>query len=130
MRGFGALLRLQNGKGVHAQIPPDGVARAARRQARSIDHEMKISGDEFVYLDITHKDPKEVINHFPNIYQKCLSVGIDLTKDMIPVVPAAHYCCGGVKVNLNGSRRSGTCTRSAKPLRPVCTAATAWRRIR
>ena len=102
MRGFGALLRLQNGKEFMHKYHPMGSLAPRDVVARSIDHEMKISGDEFVYLDITHKDPKEVINHFPNIYQKCLSVGIDLTKDMIPVVPAAHYCCGGVKVNLNG----------------------------
>ena len=102
MRGFGALLRLQNGKEFMHKYHPMGSLAPRDVVARSIDHEMKISGDEFVYLDITHKDPKEVINHFPNIYQKCLSVGIDLTKDMIPVVPAAQYCCGGVKVNLNG----------------------------
>ena len=91
MRGFGALLRLQNGKEFMHKYHPMGSLAPRDVVARSIDHEMKISGDEFVYLD-----------HFPNIYQKCLSVGIDLTKDMIPVVPAAHYCCGGVKVNLNG----------------------------
>ena len=102
MRGFGAILRLQNGEEFMDKYHPMKSLAPRDVVARSIDHEMKISGDEFVYLDITHKDPKEVINHFPNIYQKCLSVGIDLTKDMIPVVPAAHYCCGGVKVNLNG----------------------------
>ncbi|WP_300285037.1 L-aspartate oxidase [uncultured Alistipes sp.] len=102
MRGFGGLLRLQNGKEFMQKYHPMGSLAPRDVVARSIDHELKISGEEFVYLDITHKDPKEVTSHFPNIYRKCLSVGIDLTKDMIPVVPAAHYCCGGIKVDLNG----------------------------
>ena len=102
MRGFGGILRLQNGKEFMHKYHPMGSLAPRDVVARGIDHELKISGEEFVYLDITHKDPREVTDHFPNIYKKCLSVGIDLTKDMIPVVPAAHYCCGGVKVDLNG----------------------------
>ena len=70
--------------------------------ARAIDSEMKQRGEDHVYLDVTHKDPEETMKHFPNIYKKCLSLGIDITKDYIPVAPAAHYLCGGIKVDLNG----------------------------
>ena len=70
--------------------------------ARAIDKEMKIHGIDHVCLDVTHKDPDETRHHFPNIYQKCLSMGIDITTDYIPVRPAAHYMCGGIKVDLNG----------------------------
>ncbi|MDE6287111.1 MAG: FAD-binding protein, partial [Muribaculaceae bacterium] len=65
------------------------------------------NGDDHVYLDVTHKDPEETRRHFPNIYAKCLSLGIDITKDYIPVAPAAHYLCGGIKVDLNGCSSIG-----------------------
>ena len=69
--------------------------------ARSIDKEMKISGAENVFLDISHRDTEEIKNEFPNIYEQCKKFGFDLTQEPIPVVPAAHYTCGGVKVDLN-----------------------------
>ncbi len=102
MRGYGAILRLQNGEEFMHKYHPMGSLAPRDVVARGIDNEMKIRGEDYVYLDITHKDPREVIDHFPNIYKKCLSEDIDITKDMIPVAPAAHYCCGGVKVDLDG----------------------------
>ena len=70
--------------------------------ARSIDAEMKKLGTESVFLDIRHVDKAELLRHFPNIYAKCLSIGIDISKEMIPVVPAAHYMCGGIMVDEAG----------------------------
>ncbi len=67
--------------------------------ARAIDSEMKINGTEHVYLDCRHMDKEKFINHFPNIYEKCLSIGIDVSQKMIPVAPAAHYSCGGIKTD-------------------------------
>lgn len=67
--------------------------------ARAIDSEMKRNGTEHVWLDCRHFDKKKFLDHFPNIYEKCLSLGIDITKSMIPVAPAAHYSCGGIKTD-------------------------------
>ena len=101
MRGYGGILRLPSGaEFMHkydrrlSLAPRDIVARA-------IDKEMKIHGIDHVCLDVTHKDPEETRKHFPNIYAKCLSMGIDITRQYIPVVPCAHYMCGGIKVDLN-----------------------------
>src|SRR5690606_37602447 len=67
--------------------------------ARAIDNEMKTEGTEHVWLDCRHMDQEKFIEHFPTIYEKCKSIGIDVSKDMIPVAPAAHYSCGGIKVD-------------------------------
>ena len=101
MRGYGAVLR--NTAGEEFMQKYDSRLSLAPRDivARAIDSEMKQRGDEYVYLDVTHKNAGETKHHFPNIYKKCLSLGIDITKDYIPVAPAAHYLCGGIKVDLD-----------------------------
>ena len=102
IRGYGAMLRTRDGK--RFMYKYDERAELAPRDivARAIDSEMKIRGERFVYLDITHKDPEETKQHFPYITDHCLKQGIDITKDYIPVAPAAHYACGGIKVDING----------------------------
>ncbi|MDR1671108.1 MAG: L-aspartate oxidase [Alistipes sp.] len=102
MRGFGAVLKLPGAGEFMQRYHPMGSLAPRDIVARSIDHEMKIHGYEFVYLDVTSREPHDTIAHFPTIYEKCLSRGIDITRQMIPVVPAAHYCTGGIEVNLSG----------------------------
>ena len=102
MRGYGGVLRTLDGK-EFMQKYDERLSLAPRDiVARAIDNEMKQRGEDHVYLDVTHKDPEETRRHFPNIYQKCLSLGIDITRDYIPVAPAAHYLCGGIVVDLDG----------------------------
>ncbi|MDE6273275.1 MAG: L-aspartate oxidase [Muribaculaceae bacterium] len=102
MRGYGAVLRNLDGTEFMQKYDPRLSLAPRDIVARAIDSEMKLHGTDHVYLDVTHKDPDETRRHFPNIYEKCLSLGIDITKDMIPVAPAAHYLCGGIKVDSNG----------------------------
>lgn len=101
MRGYGGILRLPNGEEFMQKYDPRLSLAPRDVVARAIDNEMKIHGIDHVCLDVTHKDPEETKHHFPNIYEKCLSIGIDITKEYIPVVPCAHYMCGGIKVNLD-----------------------------
>ena len=102
VRGFGGILKTIDGKEFMQKYDKRKSLAPRDIVARAIDNEMKIRGDDYVYLDCRHLDKEELLKHFPNIYQKCLSVGIDMMKDYIPVVPAAHYMCGGIKVDKKG----------------------------
>ncbi|HUR40201.1 MAG TPA: L-aspartate oxidase [Verrucomicrobiae bacterium] len=110
LRGEGALLKLP-------ELQPSGIRAGERFMprfdereelaprdivARAIDHEMKRLGLDFVFLDITHKSPEFIRGHFPSIHARCLELGLDMTRQPIPVVPAAHYTCGGVMTGLDG----------------------------
>jgi L-aspartate oxidase len=102
VRGHGGILKTKSGAEFMQKY--DKRLSLAPRDivARAIDNEMKSSGDEHVYLDCTHMEKEDFILHFPNIYEKCMGLGIDPMADMIPVLPAAHYLCGGIKVDMDG----------------------------
>ncbi|OKS89017.1 L-aspartate oxidase [Mucilaginibacter polytrichastri] len=99
VRGFGGILKRLDGSEFMQEYDPRKSLAPRDIVARAIDAEIKKSGEDFVYLDIRHRNKADILAHFPNIYAKCLDIGIDMTKDMIPVSPACHYMCGGVMVD-------------------------------
>ena len=102
LRGYGAVLKNLSGEKFMNRYDSRGSLAPRDIVARAIDNEMKIWGDDHVWLDCTHLNPEGLKDHFPNVYEHCLERGIDFTNDMIPVVPCAHYSCGGIKVDING----------------------------
>ncbi len=100
LRGEGAYLRRPDGSRFMPEFHPAAELAPRDVVARAIDYEMKRLGADCMYLDISHQPSAFIKEHFPNIYEKCLSLGIDITQDAMPVVPAAHYTCGGVKTDL------------------------------
>ncbi len=102
VRGFGAFLRNKNGERFMLKYDERGELASRDIVSRAIDSEMKESGADCVFLDCTHSDIDDFKIHFPNIYETCLQRNIDVAKDWIPVVPASHYLCGGVVVDMDG----------------------------
>ncbi|HUX59163.1 MAG TPA: L-aspartate oxidase [Bacteroidales bacterium] len=102
LRGYGAILKNIAGERFMNRYDSRGSLAPRDIVARAIDNEMKIWGDDHVWLDCTHLNSEGLKDHFPNVYEHCKARGIDITKDMIPVVPAAHYSCGGIKVDIDG----------------------------
>lgn len=115
LRGFGAVLKTRDGKEFMHKYDERGSLAPRDIVARAIDSELKLSGEDCVYLDCRHLNEKALIDHFPTVYAKCLSIGIHIAREMIPVVPGAHYLCGGIKVDeyartsLLGLYASGEC---------------------
>ncbi|MEZ5018332.1 MAG: L-aspartate oxidase [Flavipsychrobacter sp.] len=103
VRGDGGILRNKHGEAFMERYDPRKDLAPRDIVARAIDNEMKLNGTEHVYLDCSHMDKEKFKQHFPNILAKCNSIGIDVFKQLIPVAPAAHYCCGGIKTDVNGN---------------------------
>ena len=116
VRGFGAILRTTDGHEFMQKYDPRLSLAPRDIVARAIDNEMKLRGDDYECLDCTHLDQEAFYNHFPNITDKCRSLGIDPAKDYIPVVPACHYTCGGIltdemgKTSIKNLYAAGECT--------------------
>lgn len=102
VRGFGAILKTPEGEEFMEKYDPRKSLAPRDIVARAIDNEMKMRGQDYMMLDCSHLDKEAFIGHFPTIYEKCLGLGIDPMKDLIPVVPAAHYICGGIKTDEMG----------------------------
>lgn len=102
VRGFGAKLLTKEGKKFMHKYDEREELASRDIVARAIDNEMKLSGDDYVCLDCRDLDKEKFLEHFPNIYERCQEEGLDMFKDLIPVVPASHYLCGGIDVDLHG----------------------------